>query len=509
MNLRRMRMPKMMQNSITGIIASAVSTVSIYCIRIVISRILGDEIYGVNSIFISIVSALLILELGMSTAIIILLYRPVLENSKEEIKSILRFFRNFYRLFCTFIIIVGLITSLFFLKYFVNSNIDFRKVQCFFMLYILSVGLKYLWSYKSCLLYANKKNSVVSVITIINTVLFSALQIIVIIILKSYWIYLIMYMLQGITQNAVCNLYANRHYAFINERSVAPLSNKEKREIIGIVRPMFIQRIVNQIQDSSSVIILGGVGTSAVVVGFFSNYIFVVHACQTLFYQVSASFTTSFGNYSAKCCNSVEKYRYYCISRFYMSWGATIFSTLYLCLIQDFIFFFFGQSYLLSNGVEILLSFYVFIVLDSSVNLSTQNAIGAHYLDTKEMILQALMGIIMSSVFGMIKGPFGIAIGMIISVFVFSGIIKGVKVVKHIFLQSPILHLQMLLKETIVFITVSITSFGIYKFILKPNTIFRFIYCSIIVFILSNIVFIFVNKKSDYLKPIKALLVKS
>ena len=504
----KIALPKMLQNSITGIIASALSTVSIYSIRIVISHVLGEEIYGINSIFISIVSALLILELGMSTAIIIILYKPVYEDDHEAIKSILRFFRNFYRFFCLFINIAGLVTCLFFLRYFVNTDIDFVEVQSYFMLYIISMGFKYLWSYKCCLLYANKKNSVVSLVTIINTIVFTVLQISCIYFFRNYWVYLGLYLAQNVCQNAFCNIYANKHYSYITENNVTPLTHSEKSNIVSIVRPMFIQRIANQIQDSSSVIIFGAIGTSAVTVGFFSNYIFVVHACQTLFNQVGASFTTSYGNYSAKSIDIEDKFNYYSTSRFFMSWVATIFATSYLCLIQDFIRLFFGKAYCMTDIIAVLLACYVFVVLDSAINLSTQNAVGAHYLDTKEIICQALIGIALSVVLGKWIGAVGISISMIVSVGIFTGIIKGIKIIKNIYNKKAIAHICLLIKEISVFVLISFISLCFYRLVLKPTGIVAFVLAALAVFVLSNVLFLIINIRSKHMSVVKSIVRK-
>ena len=329
-------MPTMLKNSIIGILASAISIISTYCIRIVISSALGEEVYGINSIFISIVSAMLILEFGMCTAIVIILYKPIVDDDRELVKSILGYIKSFYKKLFFIIIVLGVLIDLF-LEYFVNTDIDYFKVKTYFVLYIIGVGVKYRYSYKLCLLYADKKNGVVSIVTIITTIVFSLTQIAVIYCLKDYYSFLLLFVIQNLVQNAICNVYVNRHYKYIREGG-EPLSEVYKQRVKKILQPMFIQRIADQIKDSSSVIVFGVTGASASVVGFFSNYIFIVHACQTLFNQVGASFTTSFGNYLIKNNRGDDAFDYYLISRFYMSWVATIFATLYGTRFYMFIF---------------------------------------------------------------------------------------------------------------------------------------------------------------------------
>ena len=266
---------------------------------------------------------------------------------------------------------------------------------------------------------------------------------------------------------------------------------------------MFVQRLANQIQDSSSVIILGILGVSAVSVGYFSNYIMLVHACQTLFNQIGASFTTSYGNYAAKIENEDSRFSYYLKSRFFMSWVAIVFSNLYLCLIQPFIALFFGQSYLLSTIIAVLLTFHVFIVLSSSINLSTQNATGTHNIDSVFMIIQAFVGIILSVVLGYFFGIVGVVLGMVVSIFVFTGIIKGCKVVKKVFNKKWYIHILIFIKELFSFGVVSLSSFALYYFVLKPRGVLLFIVMALVAFLVANILLVLINIKSKNLSFVK------
>lgn len=502
--MKKIKCSRIIQNSVVGIIASILSTLSIYIVRIVISRILGDEIYGVNSIFISIVNAFLILEMGMSTAMIITMYKPVADDDQEKIRSILKFYKNFYRLFCAVLIALGIVVDIFFLKKFVKTNLNFYDVQLYFLLYLFSVVFKYLWSYKSCLLYANRQNSVISLSTIIVTIVFTILEILGIICFKDYRIYLLLFVLQNIAINVICNTYANKKYPFIKQKDAALLSSESKAQLIKIIRPMFVQRLANQLQDASSVIILGLLGIGAAIVGYFSNYVWVVHACQTIFTQIGSAFTTSFGSFYVKNDNIKNTVLYYEKARFFMSWISVVFSTLYLCLIQSFVSLFFGTAYCLTDSIAIVFSIYVFVLLNSSINLSVQNAVGAHYLDTKWMIIQAITSIILSVVLGMLWGELGVIIGMLLPITLFTGILKGSKVYENVFFEKRSRHLVLLLRECLNFLVVSISSYLIYTLLLKPQKMLHFVFSAMVIAIVSNVEMLLLNFNSKHLIDIKS-----
>ena len=68
-------------NSLFGIGASAITVVLNFFVRIILVRQLGAEINGLHNLFQSILSVMSLMELGISTAMIIHLYEPVKNNN--------------------------------------------------------------------------------------------------------------------------------------------------------------------------------------------------------------------------------------------------------------------------------------------------------------------------------------------------------------------------------------------------------------------------------------------
>ena len=57
--------------------------------RIVFVKILTDEYLGLNSLFTNILTMLSLVELGVGSAIVYSLYKPLAVNDKEKIKSLM------------------------------------------------------------------------------------------------------------------------------------------------------------------------------------------------------------------------------------------------------------------------------------------------------------------------------------------------------------------------------------------------------------------------------------
>ena len=80
------------------------AVVVLYFVKIILSfagktcliQIMGDEYNGIYALFGSIISMLSIAELGIGSAIIYNLYKPVKEKHIEEIKMIMNFYKQCY-----------------------------------------------------------------------------------------------------------------------------------------------------------------------------------------------------------------------------------------------------------------------------------------------------------------------------------------------------------------------------------------------------------------------------
>ena len=71
--------------------------------------IMGIDYQGVNGLFTSVLSVLEMAELGIGTAIIYHLYKPLAENDINQIKSIMHFYKKCYTIIALVIGIIGCI----------------------------------------------------------------------------------------------------------------------------------------------------------------------------------------------------------------------------------------------------------------------------------------------------------------------------------------------------------------------------------------------------------------
>ena len=104
----RSRTEYAMLNILTGIGGYAFNTVLGFVCRMVFVRCLAQEYLGISGLFTNILSMLSLAELGIGSAIVYALYKPLAENDEDKVASLVDFYRKAYMVIGIFIGIVGL-----------------------------------------------------------------------------------------------------------------------------------------------------------------------------------------------------------------------------------------------------------------------------------------------------------------------------------------------------------------------------------------------------------------
>ena len=86
------------RNVKTGAIVQMVNKVMAFVVQTVFIMMLNTEYLGVNGLFTNILTVLSFAELGIGTAIIFSMYKPVAEQDKEKIKSLMLLYKKAYNI---------------------------------------------------------------------------------------------------------------------------------------------------------------------------------------------------------------------------------------------------------------------------------------------------------------------------------------------------------------------------------------------------------------------------
>ena len=103
-----MRSQNSIKNTVVSILMSIITILIGLVTQKIFIKILGTEYLGINGLFTNILSMLAIAELGIGSAIIYSLYKPIAQNDKEKIKSLIGFYKKSYRIIALIVAIIGI-----------------------------------------------------------------------------------------------------------------------------------------------------------------------------------------------------------------------------------------------------------------------------------------------------------------------------------------------------------------------------------------------------------------
>lgn len=412
-------------NSLYGILASTVTIVLNFVVRVVLVRQLGEEINGLNSLFLSITNVMLLMEMGIGSAMIIHLYEPVKNNDEQMVKGIMAFYRKVYLYVALAFSVISILVAIFLIDHLVTTTLPMMRVRLYFVLFTCSFAVNYLTYYKRSLLFAEQKNRVSAMVTAGCEVVFRSLQILTLLVYQEYALFVILLSFEKLTANIICSHYVNKHFPYLRGRNDAVLPREKKQAIFATVKPLMVNQTANTVQQSSSSILISILLGSISIVGYFGNYLLISSVVKLAYSQLGGAFTTSFGNLATEK-NKRHMQEVFRKTTFILSWIACLCCSAFVVCASDFIYIVFGKNFVLDVGSVILIALNMTVYLINIPVISVQNAMGLHRYDARNMVFQALTAIALGYVFGRLWGMHGILSGTLLSIVCFTLIGKGI-----------------------------------------------------------------------------------
>ena len=161
-----MRAQKSAKNIIVALISNALNIVLGVVVQSIFLKTLGEEYLGLNTVLTSILSMLSIAELGLGSAIIYNMYKPIANKDKEKIKSLMKFYKKCYSIIIIVMLAIGLIVSIF-LKQIVGETQTIQNLYLLYFLFLTDVIFSYTIAYKRSIIYANQEEYLTNIVHLI------------------------------------------------------------------------------------------------------------------------------------------------------------------------------------------------------------------------------------------------------------------------------------------------------------------------------------------------------
>lgn len=267
-----------------------------FVIRTVFIHMLGAEYLGLNGLFSNVLSLLSLTELGVSSAIAFYLYQPLFENDIQRIKMLMQFYKKCYRVIGISMLGIG-ICIMPFLPLLVNfeQNVPVNLYLVYF-LFLLNTACSYLvFAYKQILPMANQEQYQTDRVNITFICLNCLVDVGILVIFKNYILYLVINLVMVLINNIAVSFMVDKNFPYIKEKNVKKIDSKEKKLFFNNIKSAAIFRIGSALYNSTDNIIIS-ILLGTVVVGYYSNYLFVLQILTSMIGLLVKSFTASIGN---------------------------------------------------------------------------------------------------------------------------------------------------------------------------------------------------------------------
>ncbi len=378
----------------------------------------GNEINGLNSLYISILDFLSVTELGIGTAITFCMYRPIVKGELDKVSALYGLFTKIYLIISAVITLAGL-GVMFFLPVLAKGYaLKNSELYLTFFLMLISVVITYLFASKTSLLNAYKNNYITTAISSSGQLLQFLLQIIVLIYTKSFFWFLICRVLSSLLQWGVTEIVARVKYNPIikNKQKIDP---ETKKEVTKNVKAMFMHKIGNMLVNTAdSVIISAFIGV--IVLGKYTNYTIIVSALTGVLMLFFTPLTSVIGHLCIEEDKSAVKKYLNFFHTFNFILG-TVFFLGYYGIIDNLVNICFksNEELELVKSVSFIITLNYFIQFMRQATMLFRDATGTFYNDRWKPLFEGLLNIGLSIgfvyLFGYLFGEDFAVVGVIVA----------------------------------------------------------------------------------------------
>ena len=481
------------RNIFFGILLKIYQQLIPFVFHTIILYTLGVDYLGLNSLFTSILQVLNLAELGVGSAMVFSMYKPIIEEDTETICALMRLYKIYYRIIGIVVFFVGILLMPFIPKL-INGEVPSDiNVYILYLLNLVATALTYwLFAYKNSILQAYQRNDIGSKVMICTDTLKYGLQLIALYIFHNYYYYVLCVLLAQILTNILTAVISDKMYAQYKPKGKLP--KEDVKKINGRIRDLFTSKLGGTIVGSADTVVISAF-LGLEVLAIYQNYYYIVSAVMAFVFVAYNSITAGVGN-SILTKDKEEFYQDFRTVSFMQSWLIGVCICCFCGLFQPFMKLWMGKDMLLPYPIVILLCIY-FWGYEMVQFLSVyKDAGGIWHQDRFRPLLSGIFNLIINIILVKSMGLYGIILSTIISVYFVSipWIIHNV--FKFIFKRDMVTYILYLIKS-IGAICVAIVVCIILCSYMRFTGIVQLVINGIICFTVPSIVYILLYRKSN------------
>lgn len=484
------------KNSIFSLTGQIICVILNFISRTIFINILSVDYLGISGLFKNVLSVLSLADLGLSTAIIYSMYKPLAEKDEYKIRALMNLYKKTYTVIGMIVGIIG-IGLVPFLGIIVKDINITDNIILIYLMFLSNSVISYFFIYKKSIIMADQKNYICAIIRYLFQMIRILLQLSILALTHNYILYLLMELICTFLENLSTSIKADRLYPFLKKKDVVKLDDDVKGEIVKNTKAMLLQKIGLIIVDGTDNILIS-LFIGVYWVGLYSNYLIIIEAIDTTIYQIFTSITASIGNLNVLegSERQLKVFNRVYFMAFYIFANASIILMLFL---NPFITFWIGENFIMSEVIVLLIVINFYISGMRIVTVIFKEAYGLFWSDRYRSLLEAVVNLVISIVLLKKLGIAGVFLGTTISSLFIGSSIETYIVYK----QGLKVAVGNYFKKYVIYTVVTVLTYFITSkviLLIDCSNFFLLILRGILALIVINVVFLLVFCRTDEFK---------
>lgn len=492
------------RNIIFGTCLKLYQIVVPFLMRTIMIYFMGVQYLGLNSLFTSVLQVLNLAELGVGSAMVYSMYKPVAEHDNNTICALMGLYRKYYRIIGMVVLAVGCVIIPF-VPHLIKSDVpEGINIYVLYVMNLLATVFTYwLYAYKNSILQAYQRNDIVSKVTIITDTIKYILQIFTIVFLKNYYIYVLVLILLQIVSNIITAAVVTRMYP--EYRCKGSLPKEEVAQINSRIRDLFTSKVGAVIVNSADTVVISAF-LGLTVLAIYQNYFFIISSVIAFIAVVFNSCTAGIGN-SIIVETKEKNYNDFKKFTFLIAWIAGFCTVCIVCLMQPFMNIWMNGNEKLMLGMSEVVCFciYFFVYEIQQLLLTYKDAAGMWHEDKYRPLVTALTNLALNIIMVQFFGLYGVLLSTVISIIFIGMPWLFYNLFTVLFKRNAAKYVIRVVYYTVITIVISIITYSVCS--LVPFTgIAELIVKLIICIIVPNLLFFATLFKFEEFGQVKALV---
>ena len=384
---------------------------------------MGLETLGMMKLFTQFLAYLNIIEMGLGSASAFALYKPLAEKNYKSTSIVVNTIEDIYNKIAILLMALGAL-CIPIIPFFMKISTFSNEIYFYWILYVLNTVSTYLFIKYVILFIANQEFLYVRIVQSISKFLFQLLQIFCIIKYHSFFVYIILLIIDNLTQWIFFRFHYKKKYSFI-------VKTKERFDgIKNDIKNLFWHKIGGLVVFNTDLILISKF-TSLEIVGIYASYQMIIQTLKTIVDILTNVLSPKIGTFIAQH-NKTEIYESFKKFNIFYCFIATIFTYCLYILINHFVILWLGRIILLSNFTIKLICFNLWVNLFRWILEKFKEGTG-FFDDIKSPILESIINLVISVELGIKLGLDGVIIGTITSNIIVILIYKPILVFERCF----------------------------------------------------------------------------